>query len=58
LPPTLAIASGKGGVGKTTVTLNLALGLTSLGLRVGVFDADSTGRTSPISWAFDARPPS
>jgi ATP-binding protein involved in chromosome partitioning len=45
--PTLAIASGKGGVGKNTVTLNLALGLTSLGLRVGVFDADLYGPDVP-----------
>ena len=45
--PTLAIASGKGGVGKTTVTLNLALGLTALGVRVGVFDADLYGPDVP-----------
>lgn len=46
-PPTLAIASGKGGVGKTTITLNLALGLTALGIRVGVFDGDLYGPDVP-----------
>ena len=46
-PPILAVASGKGGVGKTTVTLNLALGLTALGFRVGVFDGDLYGPDVP-----------
>lgn len=39
----LCIASGKGGVGKSTVTANLALGLTRIGYKVGIIDADIYG---------------
>jgi len=41
--PILAVASGKGGVGKTTVAVNLALGLRARGLRIGLVDADLYG---------------
>ena len=43
----LAIASGKGGVGKSTVTANLALALTSMGKKVGIIDADIYGSNMP-----------
>jgi ATP-binding protein involved in chromosome partitioning len=42
------VASGKGGVGKTTVTVNLALGLAAQGARVGLFDADIYGPNVPL----------
>lgn len=43
----IAVASGKGGVGKTTVATNLAAGLNDLGARVGVLDADIHGPNVP-----------
>lgn len=43
----IAIASGKGGVGKSTVAINLALGLQKLGFRTGLIDADLYGPSAP-----------
>ena len=44
----VAISSGKGGVGKSTVAVNLACALASMGLRVGLLDADLYGPNTPI----------
>ncbi len=52
----IAVASGKGGVGKTTVSTNLAVSLALDGARVGVLDADIYGPNIPMMFGLDGRP--
>jgi ATP-binding protein involved in chromosome partitioning len=53
---TLAVASGKGGVGKSTVALNLALSLAKTGAAVGLMDADVYGPSLPLLTGTSGRP--
>jgi ATP-binding protein involved in chromosome partitioning len=52
----VAVASGKGGVGKTTVAANLAVALAQMGAKVGILDADIYGPNVPIVMGVDAMP--
>ena len=57
LTKVFAIASGKGGVGKSSVTVNLALGMAKQGLKVGIVDADIYGHSVPAMLGIaDSRP--
>lgn len=53
----VAVASGKGGVGKSTVTANLAVSLAKMGFKVGVLDADIYGPSMPIMFDVETEKP-
>src|ERR1700674_1286415 len=52
----IAVGSGKGGVGKTTLAVNLAIALVKLGHKVGLLDADVYGPNVPLMLGANAQP--